>query len=92
MKPQNYIDQASGLEMKWCIRHQQYEPKANWRIGKTGRMDESCDVAVAQWKKLTQELRALELATEAKRIERAGKFRAPKTTEQLIAEQRGFNV
>lgn len=64
-KHPNYVDEKTGLEMKWCVRHNQYEVfKSAWTIPKSGRIDASCDVAVQQWKNLTKELRALEKQTK----------------------------
>ncbi len=92
----DYTDDSTGIEMKWCTRHEQYEPKSGWKVGKGGRMDQSCDVAVAQWRLLTKELKSmtkelletgdedLRIATKAKSDERSGKFTPEYTTEELL--------
>ena len=59
----NYIDDETGLEMKWCIRHEQYEDIRGWKVGTNGRLDASCDIAVGQWRALTKELKILEKVT-----------------------------
>jgi hypothetical protein len=94
----DYTDEATGIEMKWCIRHEQYEPKSEWTVGKNGRMDQSCDVAVKHWRKLTKELKALtdelletgdeetRIAAKAKAEERSGKFTPEYTTEELLEQ------
>ena len=95
----DYHDEESGLEMKWCTRHEQYEPKKLWTVGKGGRLDQSCDAAVKHWRELTKELKALtnelletgdedtRLAAKAKSEERSGKFVPEFTTEELIAQE-----
>ncbi len=60
--PDKEID---GILHKYCQRHDQYEPITGWKgheeyVSDNKRIDASCDIAVAHWRELTKELKALE--------------------------------
>ncbi len=96
VKNPEYTDETTGIEMKWCVRHEQYEPKSAWNVQK--RPEASCHDAILHWRLLTKELKQmtaelletgdddLRLATKAKSEERSGRYTPEFTTAELLAQ------
>jgi len=68
-KNENYIDEKTGLEMKFCSRHLQYEPISEFKVSKSGKMESCCDVALGQWREYNKILNDLEKLTAEIRLE-----------------------